>query len=314
MQPHLNKDLPKLPSQRVKGVAGSMLIHLALFALLILVSFSVPAPPETGEGILVNFGTDETGFGEIEPSPPAIQEEASPRQIEQIKVSAQAETKASKKSDAESLLSQESEEAPAVKKADPEAEKKRNEKKEADRKIKEQLETERIIKQKEEAERKQKEAELQRQTDIQNRTKNALANSKNSGTSSTSEGIAGGAGNQGDPRGSVDSKVRGEGGGLGTSGTGTGSSGNSFELQGRGIQKLPDPNYDYQGEGKVVVEVSVDKTGRVVQAVPGAKGSTTLDEYLLKAAKEAAMKAIFDEKPDAQPIQKGKITYNFKLK
>jgi colicin import membrane protein len=290
-----------------------MLIHLVLFALLILVSFSVPAPQDTGEGILVNFGTDETGFGEIEPSPPAKQEEASPRQVEQIKAAAPAETKASKKSDAESLLSQENEEAPVVKKADPEAEKKRIEKKEADKKIREQLEAERIIKQKEETERKQKEAELQRQTDIMNRTKNALANSKNSGTTSTSEGIAGGAGNQGDPRGSVDSKVRGEGGGLGTSGTGTGSSGNSYELQGRGIRKLPDPIYKYQGDGKVVVEVTVDRTGKVVQAVPGAKGSTTLDEYLLKAAKEAAMKATFDEKPDAD-IQKGKITYNFKLK
>jgi colicin import membrane protein len=291
-----------------------MLIHLVLFALLILVTFSVPVPPETGEGILVNFGTDETGFGEIEPSPPAIQEEASPRQVEQIKVTAQAETKASNKSDAESLLSQETDEAPAVKKADPEAEKKKIEKKEADKKIREQLEAERIIKQKEEAEKKQKEAELQRQTDIMNRTKNALANSKNSGTSSTSEGVAGGAGNQGDPRGSVDSKVRGEGGGLGTSGTGTGDKGVSFELQGRGYQNLPPPKYDYQGEGRVVVEVSVDRTGKVIQAVPGAKGSTTLDEYLLKAAKEAALEASFDAKPDAQPIQKGKITYNFILK
>ena len=291
-----------------------MLIHLALFALLILVSFSVPVPPETGEGILVNFGTDETGFGEIEPSPPAVQEEASPRQVEQIKATPAADTKASKKSDAESLLSQDKEEAPAVKKADPEAEKKKIEKREADKKVREQLEAERIIKQKEETERKQKEAELQRQTDIMNRTKNALANSKNSGTTSTSEGIAGGTGNQGDPRGSVDSKVRGEGGGLGTSGTGTGSGGNSYELQGRGIQKLPDPNYDYQGEGRVVVEVSVDRNGKVVQAKPGVPGSTTLDEYLLKAAKEAAMKASFDVKPDAPPIQKGKITYNFKFK
>ena len=167
------------------------------------------------------------------------------------------------------------------------------EKIEADKKIKEQLEAERIIKQKEETERKRKEAEQQRQTDIMNRTKNALANSKNSGTSSTSEGIAGGTGNQGDPRGSVDSKVRGEGGGLGTSGTGTGDKGVSYELQGRGFQKLPPPKYDYQGEGKVVVEVSVDRSGKVIQAVPGIKGSTTLDEYLLKVAKDAAMEAQF---------------------
>jgi colicin import membrane protein len=322
LQSHPNNDLPRRSSERGKGAAGAIIIHLLLFALLILVGFSAPPPPDNGEGILVNFGTDATGFGDIEPSPPAVQEEASARPVEP-QAESHAVPKASKKSDAESLLSQETDEAPAVKKAepvaekkkvDPEAEKKRIEKAEADKKIKEQLEAERIIKQKEEAEKKQKEAELQRQTDIMNRTKNALANSKNSGTSSTSEGIAGGTGNQGDPRGSVDSKVRGEGGGLGTSGTGTGDKGVSFQLQGRGFQKLPPPKYDYQGEGTVVVEVSVDKSGKVIRAVPGAKGSTTLDEYLLKVARDAAMEARFNSKPDAPEIQKGTITYNFKLK
>jgi colicin import membrane protein len=140
-----------------------------------------------------------------------------------------------------------------------------------------------------------------------NRTKNALANSKNAGTGSTSEGIAGGTGNQGDPRGSVDSNVRGEGSGLGDKGI-------SYDLQGRGFQKLPPPKYDYQGEGRVVVEVSVDRSGKVIQAVPGTKGSTTLDEYLLKVAKDAAMEARFEAKPDAPLFQKGTITYNFILK
>ena len=51
--------------------------------------------------------------------------------------------------------------------------------------------------------------------------------------------------------GSVDSKVRGPGGGLGDKGI-------SYDLQGRGFQNLPIPKYDYQEEGRVVVEVSVD--------------------------------------------------------
>jgi outer membrane biosynthesis protein TonB len=131
-----------------------------------------------------------------------------------------------------------------------------------------------------------------------NRTKNALANSKNAGTSSTGEGVAGGPGNQGVPSGSVDSKNRGEGSGLG----------------GRGYQKLPQPKYNYQDEGKVVVEVSVDRSGKVVQAVPGIKGSTTLNDYLLRVAKEAALEARFEVKSDAPIIQKGTITYNFILK
>ena len=146
-----------------------------------------------------------------------------------------------------------------------------------------------------------------RQADILDRTKNVLANSKNAGTTSTGEGITGGQGNQGFLTGSVDSKVRGEGSGLGDKGI-------SYDLQGRGFQKLPPPKYDYHGEGRVVVEVSVDRSGKVIQATPGIKGSTTLDEYLLKVATDAALMARFDAKPDAPLIQKGTITFNFILK
>lgn len=297
MQPHPNNELRNLPSERGKGLAGTVIIHVVLFVVLILASFSVPPPPEKEEGILVNFGTDETGLGMIEPSPPAVQ----------VKKSAPPPANASKKADEESLLTQNTEEAPEVKKVDPETEKKRIEKIEADKKIRADLEAEKIRKKQEDEENKRKEAEQQRQSDIMNRTKNALANSKNAGTNSTSEGIAGGTGNQGDPRGSVDSNVRGEGSGLGDNGI-------SYELTGRGFQKLPKPKYDYQGDGTVVVEVTVDRSGKVTQAVPGIKGSTTLDEYLLKVAKEAAMEASFEAKPDAPLFQKGKITYNFILK
>ena len=308
MQPFQNIERQKLPSERGKGLVGSIIIHMALFALLILVSFAVPPQPETEEGILVNFGTDETGFGMIEPSPPAGKDEiSSSSPTIQEKTSPPPASSTARKTEEEPLLSQNTEEAPEVKKVDPEAEKKRLEKIEADKKRQDEFEAERIRKKQEDDERKRIEAEEQRQADIMNRTKNALANSKNAGTSSTSEGIAGGTGNQGDPRGSVDSDVRGEGGGLGNKGI-------SYDLRGRSFQKLPTPKYDYQGEGRVVVEVSVDRSGKVIQAVPGIKGSTTLDEYLLRVAKEAAMNASFDAKPDAPLFQKGTITYNFILK
>jgi colicin import membrane protein len=309
-------------SGKRKGVVGTALVHLLLLGMLILVGFSSPPQPETEEGILVNFGTGETGIGDIEPSPPAFKEESTSPPVKEIKtVTPPSSPKTTAKAKEDPLLSQNSEEGPAVKKPDPDAAKKKLEKIEADKKLKEQreqLEAERLVRKQEEAEKKRIEAEQQRESDIKNRTKNALANSQNRGTSSTGEGIAGGPGNQGDPNGSIDSKVRGTGSGLGTKGTGTGSGNGdrsvSYSLQGRGYLKLPSPKYDYQGEGKVVVEVSVDRSGKVVQATPGAKGSTTLDDYLLKVAKEAAMAATFQVKSDAPVIQKGTITYNFILK
>lgn len=297
MQPRPNSKLRDVPSEKSKGIAGSALFHGALFLIMAIFAFTVPPPPEIEEGILVNFGTDETGLGMIEPSSPAVQEEAAPVPA------AQPATRVEE----EPLLTQDDEEAPEVKKADPEAEKRKLEKIEADRKIREQAEADRIRKQQEETERKRIEAEQQRIAEVTSRTRNALANSKNAGTSSTSEGVAGGTGNQGVPTGSVDSKVRGDGSGLGDSGI-------SYNLAGRGVQRLPQPKYDYQEEGRVVVEVSVDRQGKVVLAVPGSKGSTTLNEYLLKVAKEAAMGAQFEANPSAPAVQKGTITYNFILK
>ncbi len=319
MQTQLNISPPKSSIGRKRGVLGTILVHSVLFGLLIILGFSSPPPPDTEDGILVNFGTDETGMGLIEPSPPAGKEDASP--AAQEATSPPVVTKITVKTKDEALLTQNSEEAPSVKKVetvkkpDPEAEKRRMEKRAEEKKIKDQLEADRLRIREEENEKKRIAAEQQRESDIMNRTKNALANSKNTGTNSTSEGIAGGPGNQGDPRGSIDSKVRGVGGGLGDSGNGTGGGkGISYNLQGRGYQALPPPKYDYQGEGRVVVEVSVDRAGKVVQAVPGSKGSTTLDEYLLKVAKDAALGARFEVKQDAPAIQKGTITYNFILK
>jgi len=297
LQQLLNNNLRKVPTEKGKGLAGTVIIHLVLFLILIFVSFKVPAPPEFEEGIMVNFGTDETGMGSIEPSPPAMEEEAAPPPPPSETI----------KSEDQPLLTQNDEEAPEVKKVDPEAEKKRIEKENAEKIRREELEAERKRKEQEEIERKRIEAEQQRQAEIINRTKNALAGSKNAGTNSTSEGIAGGPGNQGVKTGSVDSKVRGPGGG-------TGNSGVSYDLQGRGVQKLPEPKYEYQGDGKVVVDVIVDREGKVIQATPGTKGSTALDDYLIRVAKEAALEARFDPKPDAPIIQKGTITYIFKLK
>jgi len=294
-----NNDLHHIPTERGKGLAGTTIIHLALFVLLLLFSFSVPEPPEMEEGILVNFGTDETGLGMIEPSPPAIQEEAAPPLKSNVPQSAEDEP----------LITQNDEEAPEVKKVDPEAEKRKLEKIEADRKAREIADAEKAKKLAEETERKRIEAEQKRQADIMNRTKNALANSKNAGTNSTSEGVTGGIGNQGVPTGSVDSQVRGDGSGTGDKGKGI-----SYYLGGRKSQLLPVPVYQYQDEGKVVVEIIVDRQGNVTQATPGKSGSSLLTDYFLKVAKDAAMKAKFDADPNAPEIQKGTITYNFILK
>jgi len=62
------------------------------------------------------------------------------------------------------------------------------------------------------------------------------------------------------------------------------------------------------------VKITVDRNGKVIAAIPGAKGSTTMDSALLSAAKQAALSAKFDKKTSAPTKQTGTITYHFVLK
>lgn len=267
-------------------MAVSVVVHLLLILFLILVSFNVKPtmPVEVEEGLLVNFGFDETGEGLFEPAPAAEALPPAPAAAEPVVNDA--------------ILTQDFEEAPVVKKVEPTAEElKRREEAVAERRRIEAENAERI-----------KREEEQRKTDqINNRTRNAFGNAGNVGESGTSEGIAGGEGNQGVETGTVGVRNYGPGGG-------TGNGTISYRLGDRKFQTLPVPKYDYQGEGVVVVEISVDRKGNVTKAVPGVRGSTTLEEYFLREARVAAMKAKFDSNDNAPLLQKGTITYNFKLR
>jgi hypothetical protein len=153
LQPHPNNDLRKFPSEKGKGIAGTSILHIAVLILLILVGFSAPKPPETERGILVNFGTNETGLGMIEPSPPASREETTTLQPVSAIKPAKENALATQNFDNE---------APEVKKVDPEAEKKRKEQLEVERIKRAEIEAENIKKTQAEDERKRVEAEQKR--------------------------------------------------------------------------------------------------------------------------------------------------------
>lgn len=88
---------------------------------------------------------------------------------------------------------------------------------------------------------------------------------------------------------------------------------NYYSLEGRSIVgKLPAPASGIQKEGKVVVDIMVDKDGNVVSAKVGT-GTDTGEYALQQAAVAAAYKAKFNP-TDKPTLQMGKITYNFKLK
>lgn len=115
----------------------------------------------------------------------------------------------------------------------------------------------------------------------------------------------------------------GTGNGIGTgSGYGSGSGGGSgsgsgggtgYSLGNRKAVSKPAPKYTCNEQGKVVVEVSVDRNGRTISAVAGIKGTTNTASCLLEQAKIAAMNTKWDASSDAPEKQVGKIVYNFNL-
>ena len=66
--------------------------------------------------------------------------------------------------------------------------------------------------------------------------------------------------------------------------------------------------------GETVGDIWVDNYGIVQKAVPGAEGTTVTDKDMWNEARKAAMKASFNMSADAPAMQKGTITYIFRLK
>ncbi|UYW01466.1 energy transducer TonB [Flavobacterium agricola] len=163
-------------------------------------------------------------------------------------------------------------------------------------------------------------------------TNSALSNLLG-GNTSGGDGNDNVAGNKGNLNGSLSSSDYygtggsggGTGGGHGTgSGTGTGSGigpgsgggsggGAGYSLGNRKVLNKPEPKYICNESGRIVVEITVDRSGKTINAVPGVKGSTNLAKCLLDQAKIAAMATKWQSSPDAPAVQTGQIIYNFSL-
>ena len=164
-------------------------------------------------------------------------------------------------------------------------------------------------------------------------TSDALSNLLN-GSNKEGDGDDKIAGNKGKSNGDPNAKGYNGGGGTGTGsgggngsgqGLGTGSgygngngsgSGNgkgNYQLGNRKALNKPQPNYICNEEGVVVVQISVDKSGKVTNANPGVRGTTNSAKCLLEQAKAAAMNTKWQSDATAAETQVGKIIYNFKL-
>ena len=132
-----------------------------------------------------------------------------------------------------------------------------------------------------------------------------------SGTGGSGGGTGGGNGT-GNGTGTGAGSGSGSGGGNG-SGNGLGN-GSGYALNGRKALSKPQPAYNCNEEGIVVVQITVDKNGNVIEAKPGARGTTNAASCLANQARIAAMNTKWSASPDGTEKQVGTIKYNFSLK
>jgi periplasmic protein TonB len=131
---------------------------------------------------------------------------------------------------------------------------------------------------------------------------------QNAGGGSGEGDQSNGTGDQGDPNGDVNA-AHGQGGGNGGDG--------NYRLGNRIAVEKPKPQYICEEEGRIVVLIRVNRSGKVVFAeagrnIPGGPTSNSLASCLLDKAKAAAMKTTWQADPGAEEEQIGYIVYNFK--
>jgi hypothetical protein len=291
-----------LSSDQKKSIAISVLLYGTLLMILFFIRFWPPANLEElvgagggGGGVTVNFGDSDFGSGANYKS-------------EVLDVKNQAKQTPTETTPDESILSQENSTDESV-----------------------------VIPQKEKPLKptpvlKEEPKPVVVKPKVSNNTNDALS-SIMKGSNKGGDGDDKTAGNKGKANGSLSSNGyygtggsgggtgggNGTGNGIGTgSGYGAGSGGGSgggtgYSLGNRKAISKPAPKYTCNEAGKVVVEVSVDRTGRTIGAIAGVKGSTNTAKCLLDQARIAAMNTRWDASSDAPEKQVGKIVYNFNL-
>ncbi|MES2747458.1 MAG: energy transducer TonB [Bacteroidota bacterium] len=298
------------PSEKRKSFLIATCIYAVLLLILFFIRFWPPSDAELamlaggggGGGVTINFGDSDVGSGADYKS-------------EVLDVKSQAKPVPTPDTPEDAILSQDNE----VDATDVVIPKK--EKLKTPVKIKPEVKPE-VVKPK-----------------VNNNANDALANILN-GKNKGGDGDDKASGNKGKTNGDKNSNGYygnggsggGTGGGTGTgNGTGTGAgsgsgsgggngsgnglgNGSGYSLGNRKALTKPAPAYNCNEEGWVVVQITVDKNGNVVEAKPGARGTTNTANCLASQARIAAMKTKWEPSPDGAEKQVGTIKYNFSLK
>lgn len=271
--------------------------------------------PPIENGISVNFGTTDFGSGRVQPkekvqsepmdTPPVEPTKQEVAEAEEIPEKVQEEVK---EAPAEKVLTQEDEESikikqvqEAKKKADAAVAEQKRKAEEAEKKAK--AEAERIAQQKREAEEKAKQEQEAKKKKL-DELMGGL--NKSEGTASGSEGDDNRAGDKGSPDGDPYATSY-----YGSPGSGSGTGG--YGLNGRSLVNKGKVPQECNESGRVVVKITVDRSGKVIKAEPGVRGTTNNSPCLLEPARKTAFMHKWNLDSNAPSQQIGFVVVNFKL-
>jgi len=264
----------------------------ALLLLLFYIGLTYLDPPEE-KGIAINFGTTEFGSGKVQPKRKVPSKPVKTPQKPITKQEEIQEDTGPKEAPVEKVLTQEREESIRIRQQEIEKQKAQD----AARKAK--AAAERIAREKKEAE----ERERREQQDKKNKLDELIDGIKNSdGPPSTSEGNDTKPGDEGNP---YATSHYGPGAGNGAGG--------GYGLNGRSLVSRGKVQQDCNEEGRVVVEIVVDKNGKVIKATPGKRGTTNTHPCLYEPARKTAFKHRWNLDAKAPNQQIGFVVVNFKL-
>ncbi|MBL7857624.1 MAG: hypothetical protein JNM57_08035 [Cyclobacteriaceae bacterium] len=278
-------------------------VHAAIFLLLLfIVAWRAPNPPLPEYGIVLNFGSDTQGSGDVQPETPVgtetPQESASqsnpqesvPTETKEVVTSNPAESKP-----AEQQVTSTVESPVSVKEV------KKEETKPVEKKEKP---AEKPVESKPKEEPKKEDPQA-----VYNPNASKTTDTKTAGAKEGKPGSEGDdkdkTGDKGDPKGDPQGAYTGKQGG--------GDGGTGLDLNGWNWDFIPKPNVPDNETGRIVFEIEVDENGDLIKY---RKESGSVSAAAERACIAAIEKLTFTKKDGAKvpPVSKGKITFVIRAK
>lgn len=280
-----------MKNNRLQGIIGTVVVHLIILLILFVVTLHAATPDEES-GVPVMLGSAELSQGDADPYTLTEVDVLDELQPETAPADPSVETPSEQE-----MLTQDLEETvamkPQKKPVKPKTEVKTPPKKQPEQPKQPTKTPEQIAAEKRAAAEKAAAEEAAKK----------IAGAFGKGSSMGNRGT-----------GTTGSGVQGSSTGNSNTGKSTGVGGvGSWDLNGRSLTgSLPIPVYNVQDEGRVVVTIVVNPSGRVISTSIN-KRTNTVSTALRRAAEEAARKARFNV-IDGVNNQTGTITYYFKLR